>query len=79
MGAEELEKVKTGNYFEELCCKEETNGAVTGEGSGIKRGGFGGKGMVFVFGFLLRKICPEVTSVPIFLCFVCETLSQHGY
>ena len=28
--------------------------------------------------FLLRKIGPEVTSVPIFLYFICGTLPQHG-
>ena len=33
---------------------------------------------LFLFLFLLRKICPELTSVPIFLYFVCGTLPQHG-
>ena len=32
----------------------------------------------FLFLFLLRKIGPELTSVPIFLYFVCGTQSQHG-
>ena len=29
--------------------------------------------------FLLRKISPELTSVPIFLHFICELLPQHGW
>ena len=28
--------------------------------------------------FLLKQIRPELTSVPIFLCFVCGLLPQHG-
>ena len=28
---------------------------------------------------LLRKICPGLTSVPIFLNFVCQSLPQHGH
>ena len=31
-----------------------------------------------IYLFLERKIVPELTSVPIFLNFVCETLPQHG-
>ena len=34
--------------------------------------------MFFSFLFLLRKICPELTSVPILLYFVCGLLPQHG-
>ena len=33
---------------------------------------------VFVDFFFLRKIGPELTSVPIFLYFVCGMLPQHG-
>ena len=32
----------------------------------------------FPYFFLVRKIGPELTSVPIFLYFVCGTLPQHG-
>ena len=28
--------------------------------------------------FFLRKICPELTTVPVFLYLVCGTLPQHG-
>ena len=28
--------------------------------------------------FRLRKISPELTSMPIFFCFICGTLPQHG-
>ena len=28
--------------------------------------------------FLVRMIVPELTSVPVFLYFVCGTLPQHG-
>ena len=31
-----------------------------------------------VFFFLLRKICPELTSMSIFLYFVCGLALQHG-
>ena len=31
------------------------------------------------FTFLLRKISPELTSVPIFLHFICGWLKQHGW
>ena len=30
---------------------------------------------VFLF---LRKMGPKLTSVPIFLCFICEETPQHG-
>lgn len=43
MGVEELEKVNTGNYFEEFCSKEEKrNGAVNG-GKWNERGFSGGE------------------------------------
>ena len=32
----------------------------------------------FLFLFLLRKISPELTSVPVFLCFICGSLLQRG-
>ena len=32
----------------------------------------------FFFAFLVRKIGPELTSVPIFLYFVCGMPPQHG-
>ena len=30
------------------------------------------------FFFLVRRIVPELTSMPILLCFVCGTPPQHG-
>ena len=35
--------------------------------------------IVWVFFFLVRKICPELTSVLIFLYFICEMPPQHGW
>ena len=33
----------------------------------------------YFFIFCLRKIHPELMSVPVFLCFVCGSLPQHGW
>ena len=33
---------------------------------------------VWAFFFLVRKICPEQISVPIFLYFICGMPPQHG-
>ena len=33
---------------------------------------------IYLFIFLVRKIGPELTSVPVFLHFVCGLLPQHG-
>ena len=35
--------------------------------------------MFFLSFFFLRKILPELTSVPIFLYFLCGSLPQHGW
>ena len=32
----------------------------------------------FIYVFCLRNICPELTSVPVSLCFVCGSPPQHG-
>ena len=32
-----------------------------------------------LFYFLLRKISPELTSVPVFLHFICGSLPEHGW
>ena len=43
----------------------------------VLQGHFGILLKLFFF-FLLRKIRPQLTSVPVFLYFVCELLPQYG-